>query len=278
VADDEREGADDGIKLHINLNSIVAWRQIQSLLVVGRLGNDVAVLLWTNANWNVAAGLGLVGSAVESAVELLGDVLTGATDWPWVDVVGIAAALSDLVGGWIAAVSQWDAEHLLLGRQLDGSLRDHTGRRAVLDVSAVESSGAADWNDDRCWVVLHWSDLRWLRLVRPLGNGTRLGWLGNDAWRLRTRWLSWSRSRTGRLEDGDIVLVRWLRLELRVAGQVLVAWLSDHITLLGEDLRGGASSGDSVVLVVGASPLLCELAADFRCKAFARLRSETKRK
>lgn len=157
-------------------------------------------------NWVDSAGLLLVGAAIEGSVEFFRHVLSGATNWPWVGVVGIAAALSDFLGVWFAAVSQRHAEKFLFGREADWGLGDDTRGRAVLDVGADHGSGAPDWNDDWCWIILDdWSVVRWLRLVWNLGSWSGWSWAGLlgsgvidwclSAWRLSSRG-SWARGGT----------------------------------------------------------------------------------
>jgi hypothetical protein len=83
-----------------------------------------------------------------------------------------------LVCGWLTAVSQWNTEHFLLGSERDRGFADDTGGCAVLDLSAVQGSGASDWDDDWCWVVLNdRSVFSWLWLVRSLW---RRSW--DNAW------------------------------------------------------------------------------------------------
>lgn len=85
---------------------------------------------------------GLVCAAIEDGVQLIGVVLSKTTDGPWVGVIGITAALSELAGWHDHAVSHGHSEVFLEVIQLDWSLRDCGDGVAVFDQCAVHGSGA----------------------------------------------------------------------------------------------------------------------------------------
>lgn len=247
-------------------------------MIVGRLRNDVAFLFDLHPDWLDSAGLWLVAAVVEDLVEFLGHVLSGAAHWPWIGVVGIAAALSDFLGVGFAAVSQWHAEKFLFRREADWGLGDDTRGGAVLDVGADHGSRAADGDNDWCRVILnHRSVVCWLRLVRDLGSWGWWSWavllLGGVNWRLGARrsWtgLRWTRS----WRDEVVVVVRW---RLIVAREVLIARLLHDVSFGGENLGGRSGSGNVVVQIICCASSLSKTATDFRCIAAARLKTRQK--
>lgn len=156
------------------------------------------VCYW-DANWNLGACRSLsvafrfVCSAVKNGVQLISNVLTSTTNWPWIGVIGITAALSKLLSGWNQAISHWNAISFLEFCQFDWCFWDPSNGVAVFDCCAVHGCGAGWWNNWHSlilknnwwsWIVGLWLVvwlLRWL--VWSLS-----GW--NDAWWLCGRSLS----------------------------------------------------------------------------------------
>lgn len=145
--------------LGLNWDSLLEAGALRCLSA-GNLTVGTGLLGCDDADWNLTAlggallAVGLVRSAVEHSVELVGDVLTGATDWPWIGVVGIAAALSKLLGSGDRTVGQGHAVLLLVLRQHDRLLRDDSERRAVVDWRAVHGSSAGRRDDWRRLILL----------------------------------------------------------------------------------------------------------------------------
>lgn len=271
---------------NINLNSVRVWWQIQSVLIVWWLGKYVAITF--NSNWNDFGLFLVVSAAVESSINFFRHVLSSTTNWPWINVIWISTALSDFLRDWLSAIRHWHAEFFLFWSQYHWCLWNNAVSCAVLDVGAVQSSGATDWDNDWCGIVLNWSDFWWLRLVRSLRDWALWGRWRNDTrwlcswrlswtwwciswwtrgicWRSLGNWAGWSWSNKCR------VIIGWCWVELWVAWQVLIAWLSYNVSFLCQDLWGWLSSSDRIVLVKWNISSLRETTADFRCIATTRL-------
>lgn len=230
----------------INLNSVRVWWQVQSVLIVWWLGKYVAITF--NSNWDDFWLFLVVSATVESSINFFWHILSSATNWPWINVVWISTALSNFLCSWLSAISHWHSEFFLFWRQYHWSLWDDTVSCTVLNVCAVQGCGATDWDNDWCGIVLDWTDFRRLRLVGSLRDWTLWGRCRNDTrWlcslRLSGSWgIGWWSGGIGCWSLGNgsgwcwsnkcRIIVRWRWIELGVAWQVLICWLSHNVSFL----------------------------------------------
>lgn len=261
------------------LNSI-RW-QVQSRLIVWRLGNDVTV--WLDSYWKGTAGsgFGLVSSAIECSINLFGNVLTSSAHRPWISIVWVATTLANLLRAGFTTVGQWHAECFLLWRKRNWWFRDHATGSAILNASTIHGSWTTDWHNYRCRLIWNWSIIRWLwlRLIRPLErflsrwhvrflSGSRLSW--NDSWRLCAGRCIWAGS--GSWGSGECLLIvrrRWV--VLGQAWQILIARLSHDVSFFGQNLGSRFSGRHGVVLIKWSASSLREATAYFRRVTASRL-------
>lgn len=102
------------------------------------------------------AGLawGLVGTVIKERSDDLTVVLSENGGWPWVNVVGVTAALANNVLAHVTAVGEGHAERLLLLGEHNWGPRDDTDSVAELQLSAVHGGRAGLGHNGEGFVLI----------------------------------------------------------------------------------------------------------------------------
>lgn len=259
------------IRSSLLCGSLLNWSRNSSDYLIGRCRFRLI------ARWCLTLTIGFVCSTIKDGIQLISDILSGSTDWPWISIITIATTFAKLSRWHNHTISQRDTEWSLEVIENDRLLRNPTDSSTKFFFRAVHCSCTRGWNDvggDAQSVVsnTHWwsisslcslncrrlisslSSLNWGRLISSLGCRRDILTLCRSNWSGSWTWCCWSLSRTLSwslswwFQSWCIITgCVWIIFSFRERWQVLVTWNVDDISLFGQNFRCSLSSCKIVI-------------------------------